>query len=62
MINSYLSILERTETQSTSPLESSKHTKLRNEIATFSAFLNTILEIFTSNDVSQNAKHDLKKF
>ena len=62
MINSYLSILERTETQSTSPLKSSKHTKLRNAIAAFSAFLNTILENLTRNDVSQKAKHDLQKF
>ena len=34
---------------------------MRNEIAAFSAFLNTIREILTSNGVSQNAKHDLLK-
>ena len=61
IIYRYLSILERTETQSTSPLESSKHTKVRNEITAFSAFLNTIREILTSNGVSQNAIHDLLK-
>ena len=35
---------------------------MRNEIAAFSAFLNPIRENLTSNDVSQNAKHDLQKF
>ena len=62
MIYRYLSILETTETQTTSPLESSKHTKVRKKIAAFSAFLNTIRENLTSNDVSQKAKHDLQKF
>ena len=38
----YLSILERTEAQSTSPVQTSKHTKVRNEIAAFSTFLNAI--------------------
>ena len=59
IIDTYLSILERTETQNISPLESSKHTKVRKEIAAFSAFSNTIRENLTS---SQNAKHDFKKF
>ena len=44
---SYLSILEKTETQSTSPVQTSRHTNVRNEIAAFSAFLNTIREIFS---------------
>ena len=35
---------------------------MRNEIAAFSAFLNTIRENLTGNDVSQNSKHDLQKF
>ena len=34
IIYSYISILERTEAQSTSPVQTSKHTKVRNEIAT----------------------------
>ena len=53
IIYSYISILERTEAQSTSPVQTSKHTKVRNKIAAFSTFLNTIREkIF---------KHDLQK-
>ena len=58
---SYISILERTETQSTSPVQKSKHTKVRNELAAFSTFLDAIRENFTKNDVSQNTKHDLQK-
>ena len=54
IIYTYLSILERTEAQSTSPVNTSKHTKVRNEIAAFSTFLNAIGENFTNNDVSQN--------
>ena len=57
----YLSILERTEAQSTSPVQTSKHTKVRNEIVAFSTFLNAIRENFTNNDASQNTKHDLQK-
>ena len=57
----YLSILERTEAQSTSPVQTSKHTKVRNKIAAFSIFLNAIRENFTNNDVSRNTKHDLQK-
>ena len=57
----YLSILERTEAQSTSPVQTSKHTKVRKEIAAFLTFLTAIRENFTNNDVSQNAKHDLQK-
>ena len=60
-IYSYLSILERKKAQSTSPVQTSGHTKVRIEIAAFSTFLNTIHENFTSNDVSQNAKRDLQK-
>ena len=61
IIYSYISILERTEAQSTSPVQTSKHTKVRNGIVAFSTFLNAIREIFTNNDVSQNTKHDLQK-
>ena len=34
----YLSILERTEAQSTSPVQTSKYTKVRNKIVAFSTF------------------------
>ena len=61
IIYSYLSILEKTEIESTSPVQTSRHTNVRNEIAAFSAFLNTIREIFSSNEISQNVKHDLQK-
>ena len=60
-IDTYLSIIERTKTQSTSPPQTSKHTKVRTKIAAFSAFLNAVCENFTNNDVSQNTKHDLQK-
>ena len=58
---SYISILEKTEVQSTSPTETAKHTKVRNEITIFSTFLHIIRKNFTNNDVSQNTKHDLQK-
>ena len=61
IIDTYLSILERTEAQSTSPIQTSKHTKVRIEIAAFSTFLNAIRENFWNKDVSQNTKHDLQK-
>ena len=61
IIYSYISILEKTEVQSTSPTETSKHTQVRNEITVFSTFLHIIRENFTNNDVSQNTKHDLEK-
>ena len=61
VIFTYLSILERTETQSTSPRQTSKHTKVSTEIAALSTFLNAIRKNFTNNDVSQNTKHDLQK-
>ena len=34
---------------------------MRHEIAIFSDYLNTIRENLTSNEVSQNVKHDLQK-
>ena len=58
---SYISILEKTEVQSISPTETSKHTKVRNEITIFSTFLQIIRENFTKEDVSQNTKHDSQK-
>ena len=39
IIYSYISILEKTEAQSTSPTQTSKHTKVRKEITAFSTFL-----------------------
>ena len=54
-------ILETTETQSTSPIQTSRHTKVRNEITVFSTFLYAIRENFSNNDISQNSKHDLQK-
>ena len=61
IIYSYISILEKTEVQSISPTETSKHTKVRKEFTVFSTFFNIIRENFTNNDVSQNTKHDLQK-
>ena len=58
----YLSILERTEAQSTSPVQTSKHTKVRNEIAAFSTFLNAIRKNFINNDVSQKPNRIYKKY
>ena len=54
-------ILEKTEFQSISSTKTSKHTKVRNEIALFSTFLHIIKENFTKDDVSQHTKHDLQK-
>ena len=53
IIFTYSSILERTETQSPSPPQTSKHTKVRTKIAGFSTFLNAVCENFTNTDVSQ---------
>ena len=61
LINSYVSILENKGTESTSPVQKSRHTNVRNEIAAFSAFLNTIREDFLNNETSRNVKHDLQK-
>ena len=61
IIYTNLIILETTETQSTSPIQTSRHTKVRNEITAFSTFLYAIGESFPNNDVSQNSKHDLQK-
>ena len=59
IIYNYLSILERTAIESTSPVQTSRHTNVRNEIAAISAFLNTIRENFSNNEISQKVKHDL---
>ena len=61
IIYSYISILEKTEVQSISPTETSRHTKVLNEITVFSTFLHIIRENFTKDDVSQHTKHDLQK-
>ena len=61
IIYTYSNILETTEVQSTSPIQTSRHTKVRNEITAFSTFLYAIRENFYNNDVSQNSKHDLQK-
>ena len=61
IIYTYISILEKTEFQKISQTETSKHTKVRNEIALFSTFLHIIKEKFTKDDVSQHTKHDLQK-
>ena len=49
IIDSYISILEKTEFQSISPTETSKHTKVRQEITLFSFFLHIIKENFTKD-------------
>ena len=61
LIYSYLSILEKSNSQGASPVQISKKTTVRHEIAIFSEYLNTIRENLTSNDVSQNVKRDLQK-
>ena len=61
IIYSYISILEKTEVQSISPTDTSKHTKVRIEITVFSTFLHIIRKNVTKEDVSQNTKHDLQK-
>ena len=61
IICSYLSILERPESQGTSQVRTSKHTTLRQGIAMFSEYLNTVRETFTSNDLSQNVNKIYKK-
>ena len=62
IIYSYISILEKTKVRSTSPTQTSKYTKVRNEITVFSTCLHIIRESFTNNDVPQNTNHDLQKF
>ena len=62
IIHSYISILEKTELQSISPTETSKHTKLRQRITLFSTFLHIIKENFTKDEVSQHTNMTYKKF
>ena len=50
VIYSYLSILEKPESQVTSPVQTSRHTVVRHETAIFSELLNAIRENFTSNE------------
>ena len=61
MIYTNINILETVENQSTSPPQTSRHTKVGNEITAFSTFLYAIRENFSMNDVSQHSKHDLQK-
>ena len=56
-----LSILGKTESQGNSPVQTSRYTAVRHEIAIFSEFSNTIRENLTSNEVSQKVNHDLQK-
>ena len=49
------------EPQGDSAIPFFRHTFVRQEIISFSEILNAIRETFTSNDVSQNLKHDLQK-
>ena len=58
---SYVSILEIIRTDSNTPVQLSRHTNVRNKIAAFSAFLNTIRENFSNNEISSNVKNDLQK-
>ena len=53
-IYNYLSILEKTGTENTSSVQTSRHANVRNEISAFSAFLNTIRENFSNNEFSPN--------
>ena len=52
IIYSCLSIIEKTETQSTSPVQTSRHTNVRSKIASFSEFLSATRENLSSNEVS----------
>ena len=61
IIYTYISMLEKTEFQSISPTETSKDTKVRNEIALFSTFLHIIKKNFTKDDVSLHTKLDSQK-
>ena len=61
IVYSYLSILEKPESQGTSPVQTSKHKTVRHEITIFSEYLNTIRENLTINDVAQSDKHNLQK-
>ena len=45
----------------TSPVQTPRHTKVKNEITAFPAFLETIRGNLSSNEVSQNDKHYLQK-
>ena len=61
LIYSHVSMLEIVGTESTSPVQTSRHTNVRNEIAALSAFLNTIRENFSNNEFSPNVKYDSQK-
>ena len=61
ILYSYLFLLEKPESQGTSPVQTSKHATVRHEIAIFSESLDTIRENLTSSEVSPNDKQDLQK-
>ena len=61
VIYSYLSILETTEFQGDSSIQTSRRTTIRHEIGIFSQFLNAIRENLTSNEITQQVKHDFQK-
>ena len=62
IIYTYISILEKNKISKYLTNETSKHTKVRQEITLFSTFLHIIKENLTKDDVSQRTKHDLQKF
>ena len=62
LIYSNLSILETTESQGDSPIQTSRNTTVRRGIGIFSEFFNAIRENLTSNEITQHVKHDLQKF
>ena len=61
LIYSYISILKMKEPQSDSTTQTSRHTIVRQEIHTFSKFLNAVREDLTSNGITQHVKNDLQK-
>ena len=60
---SFLSILDTSESQRDSPIQTSQHTTVRQEIGIFSELLNAIRENLTSNEITQHVdvEHDLQK-
>ena len=48
-------------TQGDSPIQTSRHTAVRQEISLFSKFLSTNRKNLTKNEISEVFKHDLQK-
>ena len=64
LIHSYLSILETTEPERNSPIQTSRYTAVRRKIGIISEFLHAIRENLTSmlnKYITQHFKHDLQK-